>query len=302
MALSLNRKIFLIVLFALSAAVIAQTTQYSDKEKDYKDRKSHENYRKRRLAVASWQINQLKDGALVVRLNTNHLLINAFKQRGLPEEAERARLQQAAINLNIIRAYTNKYKFSKVYFMYGTSSDSLRKGTRSGIFIDSTLKVNPSISMNEKFYLLAESDYVFNSSIGFVPEDSATSVRERGNPSSDEFPIVVKNKYGHQLKNPFPYSISKIVFSKGVPVVEMPIEGQRIPFTVTTSMNSGGNGVTNYKINGKDMELTIPRIYTYDIMSEIVREFDAELNKFYRESPKQDESDKAYQDSKPFFY
>jgi hypothetical protein len=156
--------------------------------------------------------------------------------------------------------------------------------------------------LNGKFYLIAETDYVYNSSIGFVPEDSATTIREKGNPSSDEFPIVVKNKYGHQLKSPFPYSVSKVVFSKGVQVVESNIEGKRIPFTVVSSTHSGGSAISNYKINGKDMELTIPRIYTYDVMSQIVDQFNAELNRFYRESPKQAEDSKEYNDAKAFFY
>jgi hypothetical protein len=189
-----------------------------------------------------------------------------------------------------------------VYFIYGGSSDSLRNGTRSGIFLDSNLNVNRSLTMNEKFYLLAETDYVYNSSIGFVPEDSAMKVTERGNPSSAEFPIVVKNKYGHQLKNPFPYSVSRVIFSKSMPVVEVNLNGQRIPFTVTSSGRTGGTPVSTYKINGKDMELAIPRMYTYEVMSEVVDEFNADLNKFYRDSARITENSKEYKEGKPFFY
>jgi hypothetical protein len=82
--------------------------------KDYKDPKSHERFRKRRIAVANWQINQLKEGALVVRLGTNRHLINGLKKQGQDLMAEKARLEQAAINKNYIRAFLDKYDFSKV--------------------------------------------------------------------------------------------------------------------------------------------------------------------------------------------
>src|SRR4051812_7610541 len=100
MARSLSKKLLLFLGMSLAGAVLAQSsTTIAEKEKDYKDRSSHENFRKRRVGVSAWQINQLKEGALVVRLSTNNHLVSALKQRGLNDEAERARLEQAAINV-----------------------------------------------------------------------------------------------------------------------------------------------------------------------------------------------------------
>jgi hypothetical protein len=286
----------------ITCLTVAQNPLSEGSEKDYKDRNSHERFGRRRFIVSAWQINQLKQGALVVKLHTNQLLIDAFKKQGLPEEAERVRLEAAATNINIIRAYLSKYKFSKVYFIYSHSSDSLRKGKTSGIFLTYDLAIDHSLTMQESFYLTAESDYVYNSSIGFVPEDSASSVIERGNPSASEFPIIIKNKYGHQLKNPFPFSISKVVFSRRERIIEMNIEGKTVPFTVSSSTKRGGSPVSSYRINGKHMELVIARMFTYYTMSEVVEKFNAELNNFYRSSPSPAETDKAYRDCQPFFY
>jgi hypothetical protein len=297
---ALTRNSILLIFFVSAGVATAQNSPGD--EVDYKDRESHERFGKRRFAVSAWQINQLKEGALVVKLNTSRLLIDAFNKRGLPEEAERVRLQQAAANINIIRAYISKYKFSKVYFIYSHSTDSLLKGTRSGIFVDYDLNIDPAVIMKEPFYLIAERDYVYNSSIGFVPEESAASTTEKGNPSSSESDIVVKNKYGHQLKNPFPFATSKVIFSKRARVIEMFIEGKKVPFTVTSSTSSGGSPLSAYKINGKLMELNIPRHYTYEVMAEVVEKFNASLNKFYRESPRISEDSRAYKDSRPFFY
>ena len=40
-------------------------------EKDYKDKQQFDHYWRKRRAVGAWQINQLKKGALVIKLRTN---------------------------------------------------------------------------------------------------------------------------------------------------------------------------------------------------------------------------------------
>ena len=190
MAQLLSKTLIVLVCLVFFNPAFAQPVTGSHGNEDYKEPKSHEKFRKRRITVAAWQINQLKEGALVVRLNTNQILINELKKRGQDDLAEKARLEQAAININTIRAYLHNYKFSPVYFLYSNHSDTLLKGTTSGVFVDSTLKVNPAITMKEKFYLLADNDFVYNSSIGFVPEDSAKFVAERGNLHLQSFPLL----------------------------------------------------------------------------------------------------------------
>jgi hypothetical protein len=50
------------------------------------------------------------------------------------------------------------------------------------------------------------------------------------------------------------------------------------------------------------MELTLPRHYTYNIMSKVVQEFNAGLEAFYRNSAGLPESSKDYEEGRPFFY
>ncbi|MBL7931391.1 MAG: hypothetical protein JNL60_05800, partial [Bacteroidia bacterium] len=208
MAHRLNKQIFLLLLCACALASFSQTVEsVTEKpgEKDYKDPEQFDKFYKRRKMISAWQINKLKEGALVIRLKTNKLLIDALQKEGKDELAEQKRMEALGINKNISRAFRKNYTFSKIYFIYSSSSDTLLKGARSNIFLDSNLVVDPNLTMNESFYLICEGDYVYNSSIGFVPEDSARFQTERGNPTV-EAPIVVKNKYGHQLKRPFPFS------------------------------------------------------------------------------------------------
>lgn len=301
----LNKRLpWVITLVMLVSLTFGQQQNASTIPKDYKDPKTHEKFRKRRMAVSAWQINQLKRGALVVRLKTNNLLISQLKKRGDDHLAEKARLEQAAININTMRAYLNHYKFSKVYFIYSHSTDSLLTGTRSGIFADTSLQVNPSIRMNEDFYLLAETDFVYNSSIGFIREDSARHVVEAGNPSSSEFPIVVKNKYGHQLKGPFPYSTNRLAFTQPLSTVHIYVNGVSLNYGVSSlsSLFSPRTEGSTYSFNGKPYELTIPRSMTYQVLSMEVEEFDRNLEEFYRRNPEPSQNSANYMDAKPFLY
>ena len=299
----LSRISFFMIGLFFADTLVAQPQTGGYAGDDYKDAKSHEKFRKRRNTVAAWQINQLKKGALIVKLKTNHLLINELTKRGEEAQAEKVRLERAGMNINMMKAFRDHYKFSKVYFIYSNSSDSLLNGAMKGIFIDTSLKINPSISMSEKFYLIAEPDFVYNSSIGFVPEDSAKSVTERGNPSASELPIVLKNKYGHQLKNPFPYTTSKFVFTKNVPTAEIMINGVPQIFTVRVFDDFNQNDKSgNYTYKGTKIELSIPRGMTYEVLSEHVKELNADLENFYRGNGGFSENNKNYEDSKPFFY
>jgi len=171
---------------------------------DYKDQKEYQKYYKTRKAVANCQIEKLKNGALVVVLKDNKLLINSLIKNNNIELAKTKFLEQYVINKNILFAFKKVYNFSNLYFIYSSSIDSLTKGLRNNIFLDTTLTVNNQIHMNESFYFLCFRDFVYSSSIGFIKEDTAMYVTENGNSGGTEY-FVVKNKYGHQLKKPFPF-------------------------------------------------------------------------------------------------
>lgn len=207
-------KFFAVLLFCFATGdlLLAQEPSKANKYDDYKDKDQFKKFLKRRRVIGAWQINQLKTGALVVRLRTNARLIETLKVQGNTELARQKYFETYVMNKNTMMAYRNNYDFSKLYFIYSSSSDSLLKGARTGIFLDTALNVDPNIIMNEDFYLLAERDYVFNSSIGFVPIDSAEKQIERGNPGT-EMIAVIKNKFGHQLKEPFPYNVGDLSLS-----------------------------------------------------------------------------------------
>jgi hypothetical protein len=297
-----GKKKILITALLLSCGLLFSQNRTGSGDEDYKNRNQFEKFQKRRNYIGAWQINKLKGGALVVRLKTDNLLIEELKKQGKTDLADERRIEMSAINLNLIRAFLAKYDFSKVYFIYSNSSDSLLNGARQGIFVDSSLSINPAISMKENFYLLAESDRDFISSFGCVPEDSARQVVERGNATTGEFPIILKNKYGHQLKKPFPYNSGRrIAPGKKSVVTSVTIKGETIPFNIGGGTAVGEKKVT-YSYNGRPLTLEIPRMYTYEIISLFVEQLNDELKRYYQANPAPSEETNVYEDAKPFLY
>lgn len=171
---------------------------------DYKSPEAFTLFNAKRKYVSAWQIEQLKKGVLVVRLDAQRRPLMLLLEQGDTAAAIQWAAQTIQKNKHRMSAFLNAYSFSKILFTYNYLTDSLSSGHTKGIFLDTNLVRIPDCELNASFYLLADEDYVFNSSIGFVPEDSVQYVTEHGTPVR-KMAIVLKNKYGHQLKSPFPY-------------------------------------------------------------------------------------------------
>ncbi|MGZ3883220.1 MAG: hypothetical protein ACXVP0_07285 [Bacteroidia bacterium] len=268
MARSLNNYI---AVFCVLMSVLCRAQSEADavfRPHDYKEGDQFSHFKKKRDAISKWQINQLKNGALIVRLHDNRMLIESLKKKGMADIAVQKEHEAFALNKNIVRAFIKNYTFSKVYFFYGHNSDSLLSGARSGIFLDSNLVVDPSITLTENFYMLAEKDLIYNSSIGFVPEDTAKFVREAGN-SSKEMGVVIKNKYGHQLKDPFPFCVEAKGSSSATVKEYYNYRGATIRVEMTKRYSGAkylvyvqklNNGLLKFYAASKNYEVTNPEL------------------------------------------
>ncbi len=292
----LNKVFSILLFFIFLGQIIFAQENNNQQNKDYKDQDQFKNFYKRRKIISAWQINQLKTGALVVRLKTNKNVIGALNSRGQIRQAQDKALETYVINKNTMRAYLNNYNFSKLYFILSSSSDSLLNGARSGIFLDTNLQVDPTIKMTETFYLIAERDYSYNSSIGFVPQDSANFVKERGNPVR-EMGAVIKNKYGHQLKAPFPYIIKDKVITAFVPFV-LPITVIKYVFELIEQQEAFKKQHNNSTdvING-----VIDKQLSYPNLAIIVSQLNSNLREYYQATPPPDLS-RVDAETKKFLY
>ena len=79
--------------------------------KDYKDGTQFKHFYKRRNAISKWQINQLKKGALVVRLHTNQKIIEGLRKMGKADLATQKEYEMLAFNKNIVLAFRKYYTF-----------------------------------------------------------------------------------------------------------------------------------------------------------------------------------------------
>lgn len=268
MAQLLNKIVVVVLCFVFGNSISQDKNTGVYNPPDYKDNSQFRHFYKRRHAVAKWQINQLKNGALVVRLHTNQKVIEGLRKIGKADLATQKEYEMMAINKNIILAFSKYYTFSKVYFFFSQYSDSLLNGARKGIFVDSNLVINPGIEMKESFYLIAERDNVYNSSIGFVKEDTARFMKETGN-ASMEAAIVMKNKYGHQLKDPFPVYVTNFSTLTGTRNVNVRVGNNLVPVVLEKSetierqyeyVAKLNRFLMNFYQQNKDYEVTNPEV------------------------------------------
>ena len=241
---------------------------FFNRPQDYKDQEQFKHFYNRRNAIGKWQINQLKNGALCVRLHTNKTLVDGLRKMGKADLATQKEYEMLAINKNIVMAFTKYYTFSKIYFFFSNYSDTLLKGARGGIFLDTNLVIDPKIEMKESFYLLAEKDDAYNSSIGFVSENEAKTTKETGS-ASKECAMVIKNKYGHQLKDPFPFFVISKSTITGTPIVNVLIGGVIVPVNLDKKnrlerhfayVNNLNKNFFNFYNQYKDYEVAEPDI------------------------------------------
>lgn len=288
---------FIISLLALVGTARAQEENPYDARNtfDYKDPEQFKNFNKRSKTVSYWQINELKEGAIVVRLRNNRLLIEELRKSGKKDLAIQKIMEQYAMNKNTMMAYLDHFDFCKVYFIYSNSSDSLMNGSRKGIFLDTSLNINPEIELKERFYLLAERDYGYNSTIGFVKEDSARLVRESGT-AVRMMAIVLKNKYTHQLKAPFPYLVKEKNFMDAnldFPMTVIENEnGLQLQYAVNKTYfaelasNPKNKASVNVTERGNVKIVHVKKQFTYEKLADAIKQLNENLERFYNNSPR----------------
>lgn len=157
-------------------------------------------------AIAFEQIRSLKQGALIIRLKTRQNNIDAYRNAGLDDIADRIEKEQRTENLYMVRAFKNFYTFSEVYFMYIHGTDSFLNGAYSGLFLDSNLVIDPSLSFSDTNFLFLERGPVKSKVMVDGRQMKEGFTYDPNSAISDA--LVVKDRNGNQLFAPFPYYIA----------------------------------------------------------------------------------------------
>ena len=111
-------------------------------------------------------ITQLKDGCLFVRLATSKIKIEALKNAGKSELAEKVEKEQYLENLEIMNAFKNHYTFGKVYFIYSDASEKVMMSNIDSICLNEKLEVDYSISPSCKTVFTAQIGQIYNTTFG----------------------------------------------------------------------------------------------------------------------------------------
>jgi len=152
--------------------------------------------KKEKVNLSVQQINNLKEGILLVRLKTLNRKINALEKTGNPEKATETKKLVESVNSEIIRSFKNNYSFSKVNFFYGFDSDNIKKGNFDSItFLDNS-------TIKEQLQEL-DRDKIFIADFGSITGGDTTKTVE----SINEDYIYIRNDKGYSDKVPI-YSYS----------------------------------------------------------------------------------------------
>jgi hypothetical protein len=145
-------------------------------------------------------IKSLKDGALVVRMQTRAKAVEQLTSAGNTDAAKRISMEQRSENLDLITSFKQAFTFCRVYFIFADSTEAWLSGKRTGYFLNDSLVIDPGIVMREAFSLLVEEG---STSRPVASDDfnSSTQRNERGYLNSA---IILYDQKLRQLKAPFP--------------------------------------------------------------------------------------------------
>jgi hypothetical protein len=203
----MTRLLTLLFLFTLS-----QASGYVPE----KSRNKKTSHRKQAKAIVKEQINKLKDGALLVRLQTKANTIAALREMGDEELSDEVNEKQLNYNKGIITAFKNNFTFCPVYFFYSNYSDSILAGQINGIVFvndnlqpDTTIKLNNGNFLTAEFGMMEQDTAKYFSNYYYYPGENGPERKSEyyGTPNMRGNVLKIMSDHLVQLKRPFPYYV-----------------------------------------------------------------------------------------------
>lgn len=174
-------------------------------------------FRKQMRVLAKEQIIQLKEGALLVRLQTKKNSINALRKIGKGELADEIEAQQRNYNLKIISAFKNNFDFCPTYFFFSDYSQNiLERQFDKVMFLSDSLHTDTTIKFNKGHFLTAEFGTIEQDTAKYFSHYSYESDQNGSSkPVSNYYggsnigfgALIIKSDQLIQLRRPFPYYV-----------------------------------------------------------------------------------------------
>ena len=162
-------------------------------------------------AKAKFQINDIKNRGIIVRLKTNKDRIAAYRKEGYIKAADKLDEKSKITNLLITYAFVTKWTYGPLYFM---ESQYTTKLMQENILMAKTydLERDTAININkDSFYIVDFGDLMAN-----VPLDPNNTIKNINKTQQSDIPVggsyyVIKDHEQQQLQQPMPY-FTKVVF------------------------------------------------------------------------------------------
>jgi len=161
------------------------------------------------------QINDLKNGVLLVRLHTSEQSVEAMKRAGREHPANKTMLNHEKENRKIISSFRKNFSFCPVMFFFSNNSEKIMQKNISGIFLNDSLQPDSSIRFDEtKKYFIAEFTALEPDTEKYFShyshaEDASGNLMEvknyYGAADFSYYALVIRDENFAQLLRPFPY-------------------------------------------------------------------------------------------------
>lgn len=174
-------------------------------------------FRKQMRVLTKEQINQLKSGALFVRLQTKKNSITALRKIGREKIADKMEREQKNYNLKIVSAFKTNFNFCPTYFFFSDYSQNIReKQFDKVIFLTDSLLPDTTIKFKESNFLTAEFGTIEQDTAKYFSHNSYESDGNwslkrvesyYGGPNTGFGALIIKSDQLIQLRGPFPYYV-----------------------------------------------------------------------------------------------
>jgi hypothetical protein len=166
--------------------------------------------------ISKYQIRQLKEGTLLVRLKTSEDKIDALSDKDKYKKGDTIKNIQDAENKKIIIAFKKKFTFCYVAFFYANYSKNILERRFGNVFLNENLEIDNSIVIDTaksiftaEFGALTKDSIKYFSHYGYEPNKSWNQKQMNAFYTSsfgtDILAIFVMDEKFNHLKNPFPY-------------------------------------------------------------------------------------------------
>lgn len=205
--MKIQKTIFALLILLVPTFGLTQNTTEKKKKVCYRDQLK---------ILTTQQINQLHNGALLVRLQTKKKSIAALRKTKKDKLADMIETRQAELNKVIIRAFQDNFDFCPVYFFFSNHSENVRKKQFDKVeFLNYSLLPDTNINFDHKDFLISE--------FGTIEQDKAkhfdgyyTVQGENGLEKRTKYyggsnmrfgALIIKSDQFVQLRKPFPYYV-----------------------------------------------------------------------------------------------